>query len=99
MGKKNYQLYYGGQGAIQINPNEILVYGGKQSSGTEVDESYILNVERFPIENYKGEKVISSRYYARWINEKPLISAMSFKDFSPCLWKGKLYSLQHLPGR
>jgi hypothetical protein len=58
-----------------------------------------LNVERFPIENYKGEKVMSSRYYARWINEKPLISAMSFKDFSPCLWKGKLYSLQHLPGR
>jgi hypothetical protein len=49
MGKKEYRLYYGGQGGIQINPNEILIFGGKMSTGTDVDETYILNVEKFPV--------------------------------------------------
>ncbi len=31
-----YQLYYAGQGGIQINPNEILIYGGITSNGKPV---------------------------------------------------------------
>ena len=39
-----YQLYYACQGGIQINPNEILVYGGMTSNGKTVSQTYIINV-------------------------------------------------------
>lgn len=42
-----YQLYYAGQGGIQINPNEILIYGGMTSTGKAVGETFIINVEKF----------------------------------------------------
>lgn len=51
------------------------------------------------MQNYKGDTIMANRYYARWINEKPLISPMNFYNFGHCIWNGKLYSLQDLPSR
>jgi hypothetical protein len=58
-----------------------------------VTESYILEVES--IKNKAKDKE-SFRYYARWINEKPLISGEGFSGLKPIVYNKKVMSLQNI---
>jgi hypothetical protein len=41
---RKFNLFYAHQAAIQINPNEILVFGGMTHNSMGVNETYILEV-------------------------------------------------------
>ncbi len=87
-----FKLFYANQAAIQINPNEIFVFGGWSHGNSGVQESYLIEVEE--ITNTQGKK--SYRYYARWVNEKPLISGEGFADLRPIIYNRKVVSLQNI---
>lgn len=89
---KKFKLFYANQAAIQINHNEILVFGGWSHNNIGVKDSYIIEVEE--ITNVHGKK--SNRYYARWINEKPLVSGEGFADLRPIIYNRRVVSLQNI---
>lgn len=89
---KKFNLFYAHQAAIQINPNEILVFGGMSHNSEGVKETYILEIES--IKNKNNQE--SFRYYARWINEKPLVSAEGFINLRPIIYNRKVMCLQNI---
>ncbi len=103
-------LFNANQCAIQINPNEIFVFGGFTSGMKGVVNSFIIGVEEFDVEsreinagwgqkpNSSGlrEKVRQYKFTVRWVNEKPLITGDDFGSQCPALWKGRLHVLQNI---
>lgn len=80
----DYKLFYAAQAAIQINPNQIFVFGGYDHRNIGTQQSYILQVQTIKPKldtsgistvGTAGKKIsTNSRYYARWINEKKLLN-------------------------
>lgn len=106
----NVTLFHANQAAIQINPNEIFVFGGTTSGLAGSADSFIIGVEEFDIPSrsvifgrsqpnqsgLKEEKLIKQyKFTVRWANEKPLITGDDFSGQCPSIWKGKLHVLQN----
>lgn len=89
---KKFNLFYANQAGIQINPNEILIFGGITHNSLGVTETYLIEVESLVTPNNRK----SIRYYARWINQKPLISAEGFSGLRPIIYDRKVVSLQNI---
>ena len=90
--RSNYKLFYAAQAAIQINPNEIFVFGGCDHKNAGTQESYIIEIETIT----NKENRTNTRYYARMMNEKPLLTGEGFHEMKPVIFDGKIYCLQNI---
>ena len=104
-------MFHANQAAIQINPNEIFVFGGINSNLEGSTDSFIIGVEEFDVQTrgiamgifnlvnrsgVKEERLVKQyKFTVRWANEKPLISGDDFSGQCPALWKGKLHIMQN----
>lgn len=88
----NFKFMFPLCAAVQLNRNEIFVFGGNTLNHSGVNTSYILNVHEKVDAQFKK----SYTEYIDSLNEKPIPVADGFWDSQVVVSKGRIFALQNV---
>jgi len=75
--------------AVQINNNQIFVFGGVLTTYEKINDSFILNIDKEPSEQNSVEKIVA-------INQYPLPLREGFWNNQVIPMDGNLYTVQNM---